>query len=284
MKNLILKPILLPTEDVSPIYKIGEQATLYCGTRSHYTDSKRQHLYLCSSEEIKEGDWVLRPDKVVMKMSNKDMLDYLESESSATKKIIFTTDHELIVNGVPAIDGNTKAMIKEELTDTYFQQGYEVSFLEEYCKRHNQLCKWANDEIGKIPAYETGLTAEESKNEDRKIVAAQQYALSKCGAGEMGALTKVKLAWENGFETSQAIQSTGRFSLEDNFRNFIRENHLTKKWEDYIRSLTPQPKEIVIECEMEELKFGKHKGGYGEYFEDRIQIKLTDGHPTLIIK
>ncbi len=39
-----------------------------------------------------------------------------------------------------------------------------------------------------------------SKMEERKVVAAQQYALDKCQS-DPSQLIKVKSAWENGFET-----------------------------------------------------------------------------------
>ena len=41
------------------------------------------------------NDWVLLPNNEIRKMSDTDMIDYLESDSSATKKIILTT-HETI--------------------------------------------------------------------------------------------------------------------------------------------------------------------------------------------
>lgn len=66
---------------------VGENTT-YCTP---------QHLYFLSNEEIKEGDWVLLPNKILKRMSNDDMIHYIDSMSNATKKIIATTDKSLLV-------------------------------------------------------------------------------------------------------------------------------------------------------------------------------------------
>lgn len=50
-------------------------------------------------------------------------------------------------------------------------------------------------------------------DENNMIVAAQQYALDKC-KDNMAALTKTKVAWENGFKAHQSITNK-IFSLED---------------------------------------------------------------------
>lgn len=57
-------------------------------------------LYITSDEEIKEGNWVLLPNGIIKKMSHSDILDYLDSESFATKKVIATTDPSL---GLPSL-------------------------------------------------------------------------------------------------------------------------------------------------------------------------------------
>jgi hypothetical protein len=71
-----------------------------------------QHIYLTSDEEIKEGDWII--DLVrnniseVSGISNEDNNIVLDSGSFANinqcKKIILTTDQDLIKDGVQAID------------------------------------------------------------------------------------------------------------------------------------------------------------------------------------
>jgi hypothetical protein len=58
------------------------------------------HLYITSDEEIKEGDWYYRSD--YMPYINKDNND--SHGMCDCKKIILTTDQDLIADGVQAID------------------------------------------------------------------------------------------------------------------------------------------------------------------------------------
>ncbi len=77
-----------------------------------YSDVKFQNIYITSDEEIKEGDWVLLDNSI------KELPDYqglhviqildrvlLKSATALKcKKIILTTDVDLITDGVQAID------------------------------------------------------------------------------------------------------------------------------------------------------------------------------------
>jgi hypothetical protein len=69
------------------------------------------HIIISETEDIEVGDMVLRAlDKVIIKMTNTNMLDYLASESTASKKILALPEHfspeilQMIVNG-DLIDG-----------------------------------------------------------------------------------------------------------------------------------------------------------------------------------
>jgi len=69
---------------------------------------KTQNIYITSDEEIKEGDWIYRPtDNTVLKCT-KDMLISVKHLgliwNKDNKKIILTTDQNLIKDGVQAID------------------------------------------------------------------------------------------------------------------------------------------------------------------------------------
>jgi hypothetical protein len=62
-----------------------------------------QHIYITSDEEIKEGDWFVQVNtKKIIKHHPKNGL--LLQPQSFDKKIILTTDQDLIKNGVQAID------------------------------------------------------------------------------------------------------------------------------------------------------------------------------------
>lgn len=57
---------------------------------------KPQNIYIISDEEIKEGDWVITPTN--------DIIQWAKVFQPIGKKIILTTDANLIQDGVQAID------------------------------------------------------------------------------------------------------------------------------------------------------------------------------------
>jgi|ERR1035437_882263 hypothetical protein len=62
------------------------------------TYTNTYHIYVISDEtdgsfcRINAGDWVLLPNNTIKQMSHSDILDYLNSGSTATKKIITSTN------------------------------------------------------------------------------------------------------------------------------------------------------------------------------------------------
>ena len=62
-------------------------------------DVLHQYLYITSDEEIKEGDWVITNNGLLAKVITELTWHFINS-----KKIILTTDSDLIKNGVQAID------------------------------------------------------------------------------------------------------------------------------------------------------------------------------------
>jgi hypothetical protein len=96
MKNLHL----IPTDKPSRLYEDVD-----CDLRLGYDFIHRQgmlqnqHIYITSDEEIKEGDWCYA---ILSKQVFKNANPNLKSEDK--KKIILTTDQDLIEDGVQAID------------------------------------------------------------------------------------------------------------------------------------------------------------------------------------
>ena len=211
MKNTLdLTPILLPTKDASElfIHKGGNLCLNKTGIREKTEFVSPQHLYLTSNREIKEGYYYYSFKFNDIQKSIKGEL--VKGDYDDCIIIEFTTDPKLIANGVLAIP--EFITIKEKESGDSIRDGWNkrVNFLEEYCKRYNQ---------------------KDSDNlEERKIVKAQQYALSKCGAGEMGSLTKVKLAWENGFETALTYQKDNQKGVdaEKLVETFLKTKMFTK--------------------------------------------------------
>ena len=103
MKNIHV----LPTEKPSRLVGNDVNQLCYQSNKSYKNDRKWMHrkkfnIYITSDEEIKEGDWVLN-------ISNNKIFKQDNSKPDAYtltfwKKIILTTDQDLIKDGVQAID------------------------------------------------------------------------------------------------------------------------------------------------------------------------------------
>jgi hypothetical protein len=99
MKNLYI----LPTDKPSRLYKTGNFLLLDSKAMPNNTlETMNQHIYITSDEEIKEGDWYLTfTNNEVMGQPRK--CEDTNWNFSHCKKIILTTDPELIKDGVQAI-------------------------------------------------------------------------------------------------------------------------------------------------------------------------------------
>jgi hypothetical protein len=116
MKNIHL----LPTEKPSRLTKPGGSSSikLYTNglTNTPKGHCKNYHLYITSNEEIKEGDYGLIGKEVGKIILTEDGYEFLigkgvsyeygdyHSLQKVCKKIILTTDQDLIADGVQAID------------------------------------------------------------------------------------------------------------------------------------------------------------------------------------
>jgi len=96
MKNIFL----LPTDKPSRLWLYKYFDNLLTGlTVEKSKDIHPQHIYITNDEEIKEGDYGLDTfHKEIRKFRNKNFV------SKYDKKIILTTDQDLIKDGVQAID------------------------------------------------------------------------------------------------------------------------------------------------------------------------------------
>jgi hypothetical protein len=97
MKNIHV----LPTEKPSRLYKSKITQNIFiCNIISQYGDATyNQNIYITSDEEIKEGDWGLSK-------LNEVILFGRSYNEKFYKKIILTTDQDLITDGVQSIDDN----------------------------------------------------------------------------------------------------------------------------------------------------------------------------------
>jgi hypothetical protein len=109
MKNIHL----LPTDKPSRLMIDTIENKLYLQPILHEKTINvlPQHIHITSDEEIKEGDWCLCSEELVHKVveikSNIGIIRFQDGVTevlNACKKIILTTDQELIEEGIQAID------------------------------------------------------------------------------------------------------------------------------------------------------------------------------------
>jgi|688.fasta_scaffold26122_10 hypothetical protein len=99
MKNIHL----IPTENYSPlVHSTNKYGGLFRSV--HYFPMREmgdsyQHIYITSDEEIKEGDWVITYNGLLAKV-----ITEFEWHFKNSKKIILTTDQDLIKDGVQPIN------------------------------------------------------------------------------------------------------------------------------------------------------------------------------------
>lgn len=281
MKNETLTTHLLPTESASELFIDTRDYQLYAG-QNILTPAEtwiNQCLYLCGAEAIKEGNWAFNTRTQKVYCANANLKEYLNPD---LRKILFTTDPKLIADGVGKIDGNTNAEIRSPIYPTN-EKPVGVNFLEEFCRRCNKNDKkksWKYVEgVGRVYSKKdnqkgVGVVTESDFEDILNALHDPQLPLNeKDGAEECFRLAKKMV--------SQALQNTGRFSLEDMKKCFDESKQVQVGFNSYIQSLTEeQPKgDIVIECEMEKVKtFPRNP-------EHPMKIKLdNNGQPTLIFK
>jgi hypothetical protein len=108
MKNIHI----IPTDKPSRLISSGKEFNLL---HKSTIDKRCKNIYITSDEEIKEGDWVVTPNKTIMLVTTKYttessfMIGNSKHKGSPyyiefCKKIILTTDQDLINDGVQAID------------------------------------------------------------------------------------------------------------------------------------------------------------------------------------
>ena len=85
-----------------------------------------RNIYITSDEEIKEGDWVYNnKENIVEQITSKTQLIFVleeNKENQTFKKIILTTNDQLIKDGVQAID--------DEFLEWFCSKNGKVDFVE----------------------------------------------------------------------------------------------------------------------------------------------------------
>jgi hypothetical protein len=106
MKNIHLLSTLKPSR---LLYSGNNKNLLFSKEPISFRTFERspQNIYITNSEEIKEGDWFFNPATKEALYASKEMISWncdTTQEHKGWKKIILTTDQDLIKDGVQAID------------------------------------------------------------------------------------------------------------------------------------------------------------------------------------
>jgi hypothetical protein len=121
MKNLHLISTNKPSRLTLNKKGLFLQKYIYENEISKSFGLKNQHIYITNDEKIKEGDWYLlsNSNNLLIKCVNNDIIKAHPPTIDERKKIILTTDQDLINDGVQAIDDEFLQWFVKNLTCEY---------------------------------------------------------------------------------------------------------------------------------------------------------------------
>jgi hypothetical protein len=136
MKNVHI----LPTDKPSRLFlnKVNNKLLLdsdtYCDLIKRLPSSNYQNLYITNSEEIKEGDWIIRDNEQPTLVTPNFFWDF----GVKYYKISLTTDQDLIKDGVQAIDDEFLEWFVNnpscEEVEIFKERYHGVEFIDDYPK------------------------------------------------------------------------------------------------------------------------------------------------------
>jgi hypothetical protein len=188
MKNIHV----LPTEKPSRLFKFANELHLDTIPKDYY---KKYNIYITSDEEIKEGDWCYDEyNKVVFKNT-------CAGTPGASKKIILTTDQDLIADGVQSIDDEFLEWFVKNPSCEYVGIKSKKIRVD---KNFNDISHWNRLK------YEILIPKEEPKQETL------EEATEKYSEFQAGTFTPPhKTTYEHGFEDGAKWQSDRMYSEEE---------------------------------------------------------------------
>jgi hypothetical protein len=156
MKNVHV----IPTEKPSRLYSLEELRIGDSSIRPTHLGMFNQHIYITSDEEIKDGDWVI---------SNLNELTTFRSLycQNEYRKIILTTDQDLIADGVQAIDNEfLEWFVKNPSCESV--EVHKNPFYEESNYKHYKIII-PQEEPKQLTDLEFAVKLEEIKREGREL-------------------------------------------------------------------------------------------------------------------
>lgn len=291
--------ILIPTEKMGVVFSPENNVHLYVSGERYRTKRENDsdisyHLYIISNDEIKVCDWVINLDDNEVYKSKGNIPAALSNKDCLIKKIIATTNPHILMTG----DLRFMQITRDKNIGDILQSDIEhcINIYNEKNKIKCWNCgaekKVLTGMCSACGRFHVDVKETDENLENRKIVAAQQYALKNC-QDNMGSLTKVKLAWENGFETAQSLEGNAdkKFTLDD-MRKAFNEGMLLPNskigssdtvFQQVIQSIyKEQPKSNTVLVEYEEI-FPSYQHGRGLYIDDKPKLD-KDGNIVIVRK
>jgi hypothetical protein len=166
MKNVHLLPTDKPSR-LGYLTKKGKEVfnnlVLFDMLMPNILDSENQNIYITNDEEIKIDDYYLGEDN--------NLYCLVSKVNSNGKKIILTTDHELIDEGVQPIDDEfLEWFVKNPNCEEVF-----LTYEYEQVNQDNPILKGSTNVLRKYKI----IILQEEYNEETIITTAQSYAVNQ---------------------------------------------------------------------------------------------------------
>lgn len=197
MKNVHVRP----TDEPSSIWIDNDINKLVYGLFSidNIHNCKNQNIYITSDEEIKEDDWVLSK-------LNEVILFGRSYSEKFYKKIILTTDQDLIADGIQAID--------DEFLEWFVKNPS--------CESVDTIKKYTNSDITMDGCFhKIIIPKEETKQESIEEAAERLFPFTKDDL-ENRIITIKRLFWIDGTKWQQERSFT-REDIENIWNEFVKE-------------------------------------------------------------
>ena len=153
MKNVYL----IPTDKPSRLH-LGDSGLVLCDLNFGRNTINGQNIYITSNEGIKDGDWCFGMDGIFQYKGKVNLPDV-----ELPKKIILTTDPDLIADGVQAID--------DEFLEWFVKnpscEKVEINYIQQPCTN----CEWN---------YDSCPNAEECLKGNYKIIIPEEEPKNTC--------------------------------------------------------------------------------------------------------
>ena len=268
MKNIHI----LPTDKPSRLYKKLGRELKYS---TEYFEQKgllciNQNIYITSDEKIKEGDWVinLKSNGVYPIFILNEVVDY-------EKKIILTTDQELIAEGVQAIDDSfLEWFVKNPSCE---EVKIELQMLCDYCGQEhcdNLRCRGYKDSAW----YKIIIPKEETFNSKKGLKEIQLKDPNTCEHyKEVGCIKDICTCY-----TLESKQETLEEAAERIAYNSTEENKGFPSMKMFIEGAKWMQERMYSEEDMRKAIFtsfllGVDRGNYSKELEDKLIEQFKKG-------